>query len=97
MTEQKRLVDRLYFHWSFGILCIYCFVGLLASMFIGLRAFSATAEPNDFNIAIILGLTSVIAGVYTKIVDDSSSSYSINRYVDSLPDNRKEMGRRMFK
>lgn len=95
--KHKPLVCKLNDHWSFPVLCLYCFIGILAAMFLGMRAFSQHAEPNDFDLALIIGLTSVIAGFYTKIVDESSSGWAIDDYIDSVPDDRKDMARRMFK
>ena len=69
--NEERLVSKLHMHWSYGITCIYCFVGILASMYYFVRMFSESAEASDFNIAIILFITSLIAGVYIKIIDDA--------------------------
>lgn len=80
------------------ILCVYCFIGLLASMFYFMKFLSETADKSfDFNIAIILGFTSVIAGMYIKIIGDMESSYVITEYINSVPDDRKEFARSCFK
>ena len=79
------------------ILAGYCFVGLLASMFYLMSAFVENPDPNSFTIGLILLFSSMIAGVYCKIVDDSSSGFLIDDYIDSVPDDRKDQARRMFK
>jgi len=96
MTEEKRLSDRLYYHWSFPVLCIYSFVGILGAMIYGMMAFGPSAEPYYFRLAIVLGFTSVFAGMYCKFVDDSSSGFQVKKYIESVPDDRKDMARDMF-
>jgi len=70
MSEEK-LVSKLHMHWSYGIACLYCFIGILVSMYYFVRMFSEMAEASDFNIAIFLFITSLIAGAYIKIIDDA--------------------------
>lgn len=95
--RHKSFVDKAYFHWSFLLLALYCFVGLLASMFFLMAGFVENPDPNSFTIGVILLITSMVAGFWCKIVDDSSSGYAIDDYVDSVPDDRKDQARRLFK
>lgn len=95
--KHKSFVDKAYNHWSFMVLCIYCFIGLLASMFYLMASFTKNPDPNSFTIGIILLITSMVAGIWCKIIDDSSSGYVIDDYIDSVPDDRKDQARRLFK
>jgi len=91
-----RLVEKLYSHWSYGALCIYCFVGILVAMFYTMKLFSPSIEQYDFILALVIGITSVVAGMYIKIIGDMESNYVITEYINSVPEDRKDLARKMF-
>ncbi len=65
-------------------------------MFFLMQSFAENPDPNSFTIGIILIITSTVSGFYCKIVDDSCSSFTVRRYIDSVPDERKDMAKSLF-
>lgn len=69
-------IKKMYYHWSYPFLCIYCFIGLLAGGVILAWGIMSTPNPISdmhFGLGITVIVTSVIAGAYIKYVDDRNT------------------------